>query len=1091
MGKSGRSRNKAGEDVLEICGNYRYSSLFIMISSLFIIRWARTTSPKHAVQLSFRFSRQHCRRNRHHTSLHFASVSRTDYRGVGWKKLLAESRALVRTYGHRLIAVYGSGIVLLVLFLAQPSQARQSDSEGQSQAAYQGETIAAVDVVADPHLDVTPLLALVQQKAGQPYSEQQVQASIAALDATHRFTGVQTYITPEPKGLRLTFVLGPAYSIGIIEFPPADRHFTYIRLLQVVSFASDYSYEHPYDKERLPAAEAALEAFLNENGYFLAHVDAEVHFDDPNRLVNLKFHVDMGPRARIGLLAISGTTPQQTIRLRHSVQSWRARLTGGLMKPGKVYSFERIKDAVSRMKKSLASQDFLASKITTGVPVYHPETNRADVSFRVDPGAKVIIRITGARLTFIPFLSGREERKLIPIYSEGAVDRDLVDQGQQNLLEYFQKKGCFDVKVDRNLQRQPAGISIIYAIDKGKKYKVASITFQGNHALSADNLLEHIPVKRARFFFLHGTFSAQLLRTSVTNIQALYQNVGYEEAKVTPETRERNRNLNVIFQIVEGPQTMVKSVNVLGNTSISYSELAKGPGFQLRSGAPFSPGKLKSDRNQIIAAYLDQGYPNVEVKTEVRRLANDPHRLDVTYAITQNQIVRIHKILYAGQQHTRTWLLRRTSNLRTEAPLNQRQLLQSETQLYDLGIFDWASVEPKQAITDQRQEDMLVRVHEAKRTEINYGFGFDIEARGGTVPTGTVAVPGLPPISVGNHQVAPSQGTYASPRGSIELVRRNMRGLGQTASFSILASRLDYRGLASYTDPHLIGTNWSGLTSLSYERTTENPLFGATLEIASVQLERILNQKAHTTLQLRYDFNHTTLSELLVPDLVLPQDRNVKLSTVSGALIRDTRDHPLDAHKGVFETLNLGVTPTAFGSSANFTRLFGQYATYKPLLGTIWANSIRLGLAKAFSNSFVPTSELFFAGGSTTLRGFPIDGAGPQRIVPFCNVLTGTTGCVNISVPVGGRQLFIFNSEIRFPLKMIMRPLGGVVFYDGGNVYNAINFHQFTSNYTNTVGLGLRYSTPIGPIRFDVGRNLNPVPGISATQYFITLGQAF
>jgi outer membrane protein insertion porin family len=133
---------------------------------------------------------------------------------------------------------------------------------------------------------------------------------------------------------------------------------------------------------------------------------------------------------------------------------------------------------------------------------------------------------------------------------------------------------------------------------------------------------------------------------------------------------------------------------------------------------------------------------------------------------------------------------------------------------------------------------------------------------------------------------------------------------------------------------------------------------------------------------------------------------------------------------------------------------------------------------------------LFFSGGGTTLRGFPIDEAGPQRLVPFCNVLTGQTGCVNVTVPVGGRALLILNSELRFPLG-IMKALGGVVFYDGGNVYSAINFSNFVNNYSNTIGIGLRYTTPIGPVRIDVGRNLNPVPGINPTQYFITLGQAF
>jgi outer membrane protein assembly factor BamA len=147
-------------------------------------------------------------------------------------------------------------------------------------------------------------------------------------------------------------------------------------------------------------------------------------------------------------------------------------------------------------------------------------------------------------------------------------------------------------------------------------------------------------------------------------------------------------------------------------------------------------------------------------------------------------------------------------------------------------------------------------------------------------------------------------------------------------------------------------------------------------------------------------------------------------------------------------------------------------------------------LAAPFAGSFVPTSQSFFSGGGTSLRGFPIDQAGPQRLVPFCNVLQNESGCVNVTVPVGGRQLFILNSEARFPLG-IMKLLSGVIFYDGGNVYSAINFNNFVNNYSNTIGVGLRYSTPIGPVRIDFGRNLNPVLGISANQYFITVGQAF
>jgi len=316
-----------------------------------------------------------------------------------------------------------------------------------------------------------------------------------------------------------------------------------------------------------------------------------------------------------------------------------------------------------------------------------------------------------------------------------------------------------------------------------------------------------------------------------------------------------------------------------------------------------------------------------------------------------------------------------------------------------------------------------------------------------------------------------------------------MRGLGETAAISILAARLDQRVLATYTDPHFRLSSWQALTSLSGERTTENPLFAAKLADASLQFQRFIDAKKTRQLQLRYDFNHTTLSQLLVPQLVLPPDRNVRLSFVSSTLIQDTRDKPLDAHQGVYSTIDFRIVPSAFGSSADFTRLLTQYAFYKPFSRMVFANSIRLGLAAPFANSNVPTSQRFFAGGGTTLRGFPTDEAGPVRYIPFCQG-TSTTNCPLIPIPVGGNQLFILNSELRYPIP-IMSNLGGVVFYDGGNVYRRINFADFVNHYTNTVGIGLRYNTPIGPVRLDLGHNLNPVTGISAWQYFITLGQAF
>jgi len=941
-------------------------------------------------------------------------------------------------------------------------------------------------LIANPHRDLKPLLPLVAQKAGTPYSEATIEATAQALKQAGGFPRVQVSVEPEVAGLRVNFLLEPAYYLGVVEFPGAGKDFAYTRLELVVNLPD----EDPYDASRIPIAETALTEFLHKNGYFQAKVHAESKIDDARQLVSVSFVVEMGKQARISSVKVEGVDNSESEQLLRAVKSMRARLSGGLLKPGKPYAPERISAATKLMKRTLTNQHRLASGVHENPPQYNVETNRVKVSFQVELGPVVVVRTLGARLTVIPFLAARQMKKLIPIYSEGTIDQDLIEEGRRNLTDYFQKKGFYDARVTTDFEKQPDQILIVYKIDRGKKHKVGGIFFRGNSALSAKELMDQVTVKKSHIW-THGSVGQKLLKQSADNLQALYRDRGYEEVKVKPQIVDREPKIEVAFDIEEGRQTMVEDVQVSGNQNISSGQLTAPKGFELRAGVPFSPRRLAEDRNRISATYLNRGYLNAEVKTIVKLNPADPHRVTVAYAITENQLVRISEVTYLGQKHTRLSLIKKTTKIPPPTPMRRDQLLEAESRLYDLGIFDWSSTGPRKPITDQTDEMALVKVHEAKRNEITYGFGFEVSHRGGNIPTGTVALPGGGgTIGLGGNQIAPSQSTFASPRGSIEFDRRNMRGLAEIASASILLSRLDQRGLTTYSQPHFIGSQWHSLTSFSVERNSENPLFTASLGDLSLQLERLISRKSNTRLQLRYDFNKTVLSHLLVPELVLPQDQHVLLSTWSATLIRDTRDKPLDAHRGYFSTINLGITPTAFGSSANFAKLFGQYAYYKPVHSLVFADSIRLGFATPFAGSFVPTSQLFFSGGGTSLRGFPIDEAGPQRLVPFCNVLQGQSGCVNVTVPVGGRQLFILNSEARFPLG-ITKALGGVVFYDGGNVYNAINFNNFVNNYSHTVGIGLRYATPIGPVRIDVGRNLNPVLGINPLQYYITIGQAF
>ncbi len=953
------------------------------------------------------------------------------------------------------------------------------------QSAYEGQNVSSVSLIANPHRDLSPLFKVVTQQANQPYSEKEIEESQQALQKAGEFPKVQVQVVPDISGLRVSFLLEPAYYLGVAEFPGAVKRFSYTRLLQVANLSD----EDPYDPTRLPVAENALVNFLHTYGYFEAKVHAEPEIDDGHQLVNVKFTIEIGKQAHIGTVKLEGPNQNENAKLIHAMESLRARLSGALLKPGKPYTPSRISAATAQMRRVLSKQHRLASSIEQNPPEYIAQNNRVNVSFKVNVGPVVTIRTVGARLSWFPLLANRQQKKLIPIYSEASVDRDLVDEGQRNLVDYFQKKGFNDVKVSTEFKKEPDQILIVYRIDRGQKHKVSRILFHGNYGISETELSPQVAVKKSHIW-THGSLSEKLIKTSANNIEALYHDRGYEQVKVRSHTVAHGAKTDVVFDIEEGPQMLVENVEVTGNQHIAYGKLTAPKGFLLRAGAPFSPRKLAEDRNRISANYLDRGYLNVEVKATEEK-TQDPRRVTVKYDIKENQDVRVSQVVYLGQELTKQTLLTKATQIPPETPMRRSQLLESESRLYDLGIFDWASVGPRKPITDQTDEMALVKVHEAKRNEVTYGIGFEVSHRGGNIPTGTVALPGGGgTIGLNGGKIAPSQSTFASPRGLIEFTRRNMRGLAETASTSLLLSRLDQKALATYTQPHFVGSSWQSLSSFSLERTSENPLFTASLGDLSFQLERIISRRTNTRLQLRYDFNKTVLSHILVPDLVLTPDRNVRLSTTSATLISDSRDKPLDAHRGVFATVDLSITPTAFGSSANFAKLFAQYAFYKPVHSVVFANSVRIGLASPFAKSFVPTSQLFFSGGGTTLRSFPINEAGPQRLVPFCNVLQGQSGCVNVTVPVGGRQLFILNSEIRFPTH-ILKALGGVIFYDGGNVYSAINLPNFVNNYTNTVGVGLRYATPIGPVRIDIGHNLNPVAGINPTQYYITIGQAF
>lgn len=956
---------------------------------------------------------------------------------------------------------------------------KQAANPGSMLASYEGQTVSSIELAGRTDLDESKFSSFFVQKVGQPFSRDQVLQTADAIKNAGKFDDVKVLINPDANGVRVQLIVQPAVYFGIFQFPGSGQ-FSYSRLVQI----ANYPIQTPFNAAEVERDRKSLLNFYRQAGFFQAEVQSKVDVDAAHALANISFPATLGRKAKFGVLVIDGIPPAMQEKLRHSLTTILARARTAAIRTGKPYHFSTLNTASKYLQAKLAKEGLLGAQVKLAGAEYHADTNRADIHFDVVPGPNIRVDIEGAHVW------SWTRKALLPMYQGIGVDDEAVQEGRQALASYFQAKGYFDVKVDADLKSTPKSDVIVYRITKEKKHKVDEVRLTGNKQIRSSDLEPHIAVEE-KHFFSAGKFSDQLVRTSVNNLKAVYQSEGFSDVEIVPSVTNRAEDITVSFRITEGPRDIVSSLKIEGANTFPENEYAP-MGLKLAVGQPYSQAHVQEDRASIVANYLQAGYLTSsfrETATEVSK--NDPHHINVVYHIYEGPKVSTGSIITLGRDRTRQKLIDLdVEDIKPGEPLTETQLLTAGSKLYEhTGVFDWAEVDTKREVTTQTNEDVLVKVHEAKKNTFTYGFGFEVINRGGSIPSGTVALPNLPPVGLPSNFTT-SQVTFYGPRGTAQYTRNNFRGKGESISFTGFAGRLDQRAAFYYIDPNFRWSPWRATTTFSAEHNAENPIFSSEQEIGGVQLQRFIDKGQKNTLFLRYQFSQTNLTHVLIQALVPTEDQNVRLSTLAANMTRDTRDNVLDEHKGFLESLELDFNSTKLGSSVDFAKLNGQFAFYKQKYHNIvWANSVRVGLAQPFANSRVPLSEAFFTGGGNSLRGFPLDGAGPQRQVQVCP--NGSTDCnTEIKVPAGGRELLLLNSEARIPLPL-KKGLGIVGFYDGGNVFPTVGFHDFTSLYSNNVGVGLRYATPVGPVRIDLGRNLNPITGVNATQYFISIGQAF
>ncbi len=953
--------------------------------------------------------------------------------------------------------------------------------------AFEGQRIVAVRF-DPPSQPLTPaeLSNILPLRPNTTYKANELQNAIRRLYATGRYDSIAAEGQPAPGGVAVVFHTTSQWFVGRVEVegkiksPPNAGQ---------LAAASRLELGRPLGDADLQNATAAVQHLMQQNGFYNAQIKSQTWRDNTHQQVHIRFTVDPGKRAKFDTPVIAGDPKIKAEDLAKATHFHRFLIPGY-----KQVTEERVERGVQGIRRRYQKDHRLMATVRVKERKYEPGTNRMVTTFDVSGGPKVELKAVGAKI------SGSKMKKYVPVFDEGAADRDLLVQGAHNLRDYFQNEGYFDVEVDfQQKQVSPDHEQIVYVINLGRRQKLVKVDLQGNHYFDDRTITERMYVQPAGMLRLrHGRYSAGFVRRDEATIKSLYTSNGFGKVNVKFQTiddyKGKPDEMAVVVRIDEGQQIVVSDIQVTGIQQLNPDQIV--PMLASVKNEPFSQTNVAMDRTFILELYNNSGFPDATFDWTQK---NGPgaNQVSLHYTINEGKRRYVRDVLVAGMEVTNPRLTRPAMHIHAGQPLALNGMTDTQHNLYNLGVFEKVDTAIQNPDGDTQDKYVLYQLEEGSRYHLAVGFGAEIAKIGGSS------------TSYAN----PAGATGFSPRLSVDASRLNMWGLGHTLNFKGRLSTLEQFASLNYLAPryrNVAGRNIS--VTGTYDDSRLVRTFTSKRVEGAVQLSQELTRA--TTVLWRYDLRRTTISDLKISPLLVPLfQAPARIGMIEGSLINDRRDDPTDAHRGIYTTLNSGLAAGPLASHTDFGRFLFTNSSYYTIHGDyVLARRIEFGWIAPFnrpagvsSADVIPLPERFFGGGSTSLRGFPDNQAGPR------DPLTG--------FPLGGNALLIHNTELRFPF--IGDNIRGIIFHDMGNVYSTLGdisfrIHQKNLNDFNymvhAVGFGIRYRTPLGPIRVDLAYSLNPPQffgfkgtpqqllsntaprvqqGISHFQFFISIGQAF
>jgi len=899
--------------------------------------------------------------------------------------------------------------LILVLFLPWLAQAQQQ---------YYGSRVSNIAVsgsASQADLEMLPI------HVGDTLTPQNVRAAIETLYNTGQYSYVDADANVVAEGtISLTFRVRPFFFFSTFRLEPES----------LLDRSPSAYFRLPFgEKFTTSAVERVVENtrdLLISEGYFQAMVTPTYRPDEQSHLIFVTLKATPGPKAKIGTVRVQGG--EQTFKPEELLDAFG-------LENGDDVSGSKIDKGVSDVRAKFTELRFLNTRVNVD-RMYDPATNTVDINLMIQPGQFALVQTRGFNI------SNKKLRELVPIYEEAAVDPDLVEEGRVRVMRYMQQEGYFDaivgaetIEVDPNLGN---AIQINYTIMPGARHEIVGVRIDGNQHFTTDELHRRIKSRKGEWLN-RGVFSADILEEDRQTIEAMYRNAGFEGTVVTATAEDVDHAITVVIRIVEGKRLPIEAIDFAGNDRISSKELREALG--IKEGDTYTPGAVDEARAALTRFYYSHGYADARVERTVERIESN-NGMRVSFRITEGPTYIIGSILVAGNTITKDKVIRRSSRLQEYKPYDPEMILAAQQRLYATGLFSRVEVVAlDQGVVGIR--NVLIQVEDAKPILLTYGVGYQ---------------------------------EFEQARGSFEISHNNLFGLNRSISFRTRVSYRERLGQATYREPRLFNHELDGFAS-SFIEHSERPFYTAdridfslqVLKRFSVQNNFLITSSYQTVDIGDIGVNPHAPTNPNDPSVVsqIGPCKICQIGRLGGSLITDHRNDPVNPTTGSFSTTTFQVANGIFGSELDFTSLFNQSSHYFQVGDGVLATSGRFGWNHPYGRTSqfapgqrqqLPATERYFAGGSTTLRGFGLDEARPPSIPDL----------------QGGNVLTIGNIEYRMPLRTFpLSGLWGALFYDTGNVFPSIaDVHL--SEFTHTAGFGFRYQTPVGPARLDFGMNLRP-----------------